>query len=101
MKKMTKKIVTRDSIVIENNDNVFNYYAWPSVTRLPDGSLAAVASGFRVDHVCPFGKAVICYSKDEGKTWTNPSIVIDTPLDDRDAGITVFGPNRDKVIVTS
>jgi sialidase-1 len=99
--KMTKKIVTQDSIVLKNNDNVFNYYGWPSVTRLPDGKLAAVASGFRVDHVCPFGKAVICYSKDEGKTWTNPSVVIDTPLDDRDAGITVFGPNRDRVIVTS
>jgi len=96
---MSKKINTLDSLICQNNDSVFNYFGWPSVIRLPDGTLAMAASGFRVDHVCPFGKVVICYSKDEGKTWTSPSIVIDTPLDDRDAGIAVFGDN--KVIVTS
>jgi sialidase-1 len=99
--KMSKKIITQDSIVCSNNDTVFNYYGWPSVTQLPDGNLAVAASGFRVDHVCPFGKAIICYSMDEGKTWTGPSVVIDTPLDDRDAGIVVFGDNKNKVIFTS
>jgi hypothetical protein len=58
-----------------------------------------VASGFRMKHVCPFGKAILCTSDDEGKTWTRPSVVIDTPLDDRDAGILPFGENS--VMVTS
>lgn len=46
---------------------------------------------FRLRHVCPFGKGIICYSYDEGKTWTKPAVVIDTPLDDRDCGIVAYG----------
>lgn len=75
------------------------YFGWPSVTRLQNGQLAMVASGFRNQHVCPFGKVVICYSDDEGQTWTRPAVVIDTPLDDRDAGIMPFGESS--VIITS
>lgn len=97
--KMDKKINCINSIVCENPDSPFNYFGWPSVTRLPDGTLAAAASGFRLSHVCPFGKAVICYSSDGGSTWTRPAPVIDTPLDDRDAGITVTADGR--VIFTS
>ena len=86
-------------IIIEKPDSVHNYFAWPTVTTLRDGSLAAVASGFRFDHVCPFGKSVIAYSYDGGKSWTEPNPVIDTILDDRDAGILNFGEND--VIFTS
>ena len=57
-----------------------------------------VASGFRVWHLCPFGKSVICFSSDEGKTWSLPAIWKDTPLDDRDTGITAFGESS--VILT-
>lgn len=86
-------------IICDNPDSQFSYFAWPSVTRLPDGTLAAVCSGFRLSHVCPFGKAVIFYSRDEGVTWTRPAPVIDTPLDDRDAGLCVTRDGR--VILTS
>lgn len=86
-------------IICSNPDSIFCYFGWPSVTRLPDGTLAMAASGFRLKHICPFGKAIICYSRDEGKTWTAPAVVIDTPLDDRDSGLTVFGNGR--VILTS
>lgn len=85
--------------VMENPDSLFNYFGWPSVTRLKNGRLAAAASGFRLGHVCPFGKAVIAFSEDEGKTWSRPSPVIDTVLDDRDAGICAFG--KSGVILTS
>ncbi len=98
MKKI--EIISR-GITISNPDSIFNYFAWPTVTRLPDGRLAAVSSGMRVQHVCPFGKVVMVTSDDEGKTWTSPSVIIDTPLDDRDAGIAVFGKERNRVIVTS
>lgn len=86
-------------ILCSNDASPFLYYAWPSITRLPDGTLAMAASGLRLEHICPFGKGVICYSRDEGKTWSHPSVVMDTPLDDRDCGLTVFGDNR--VILTS
>ena len=89
-----KKINAKHGIVMNNPDSIFNYFGWPSVTKLPDGTLAAVASGYRLGHVCPFGKSVISYSRDEGKTWTRPAPVIDTPLDDRDSGITCIGGNR-------
>ena len=97
---MKIKIIEKAKVIMSNRDNPYaSYFAWPSVERLPDGRLAAVASGFRLGHICPFGKAVISYSSDEGKTWTKPAVVIDTPLDDRDAGIKSFGDG--KVIVTS
>lgn len=76
-----------------------NYFAWPSVTKLQNGKIAVTASGYRNSHVCPFGKAVISYSEDEGETYTLPAPCIDTPLDDRDAGILAFG--KSGVIVTS
>ncbi|MBP5270273.1 MAG: exo-alpha-sialidase [Clostridia bacterium] len=84
--------------IVSNPDSVFGYFAWPSVARLSDGRLAAVCSGFRLRHICPFGKAVISYSCDDGDTWSLPAPVIDTPLDDRDSGICVDG---ERVIVTS
>ena len=91
--------VTAPRVICENPNSIHNYFGWPSVARLQDGSLAAVASGFRTKHVCPFGKAVLCRSTDEGETWSAPETVIDTPLDDRDSGIVPFGDNQ--VIVTS
>ena len=95
-----KNLISDDRrIICDNPDSLFRYFGWPSVARLPDGTLAMACSGFRLKHICPFGKAVICYSRDEGKTWTRPAPVIDTILDDRDAGIIPLGGNR--VMVTS
>lgn len=91
--------VLSKKIICSNDDSIHNYFGWPSVARLHDGRLAMVASGFRLGHICPFGKAIISFSEDEGKTWSQPTVVIDTPLDDRDGGITAFGEND--VIVTS
>lgn len=95
-----KITVKETKIICSNYDNPKHaYFAWPTVARLQDGRLAMVASGFRRRHVCPFGKVVMCISEDEGKTWSRPAVVIDTPLDDRDAGILPFGENS--MIVTS
>ena len=63
------------------------YFGWPTVARLTDGSLMAVASGFRLWHLCPFGRTVLWRSYDEGATWSEPSLLNDDPLDDRDAGV--------------
>ena len=94
-----KTIPSVRQVICSNPHSVFRYFAWPSVERLHDGTLAAVCSGFRLGHVCPFGKVVICYSRDEGQTWTAPAPVMDTPMDDRDAGLTAFGSGR--VMLTS
>ena len=86
-------------VICSNPDSLFAYFGWPSITRLPGGALAVTCSGYRMRHVGPFGKGVISYSFDEGKSWTRPAPVMDTPLDDRDSGIVAFGQNR--VIFTS
>lgn len=63
------------------------YHGWPTLTRRANGELLVVCSGGRETHVCPFGRVELIRSKDEGKTWSWPEIVIDGPIDDRDAGV--------------
>ncbi len=72
----------------------YGYFGWPTITRMPDGTLVAAASGLRNGHVCPFGRSVILISKDDGRTWTEPRVVNDTPLDDRDTGILALGDRK-------
>lgn len=96
---MKIKIIEEPKVVCSNKNSIHNYFAWPTVAKLQDGTLALVASGFRMRHICPFGKSVMCHSRDEGKTWSRPAVLIDTPLDDRDSGILVYGEKN--VIVTS
>jgi len=79
-------------------DNMYGYHGWPSIAKGDDGTLYAVCSGNRMSHVCPFGKTHMFVSRDEGKTWTPPIVVNDTPLDDRDAGIVNLG--NGKLLVT-
>ena len=93
------EILRSGKIVGDDVKNPFGFYAWPTVAKLKDGTLAAVFSGRRTRHIDPFGTTMISYSKDEGKTWTLPAPVIDTPLDDRDGGICVT--ENGKVYVTS
>lgn len=62
------------------------YSGWPTVMRQQDGTLIVVASGGRHGHICPFGRVEMMTSRDEGKTWTYPRTILDTDVDDRDAG---------------
>lgn len=98
-KSMMIKIIEKTKVICSNRDSIHNTFAWPTVARLQDGTLAMVASGFRMRHVCPFGKSVICYSHDNGRTWSRPTVLTDTLLDDRDTGILPYGKRN--VIVTS
>ncbi|MCQ2385259.1 MAG: glycoside hydrolase [Clostridia bacterium] len=85
--------------ILFGEDSTFNYFAWPTVAKLKNGRLAVVCSGFRRAHICPFGKAAMAISEDEGNTFTLPTPIIDTPLDDRDAGILAYGEKS--VVITS
>lgn len=96
---MKIRLIGEPKTVMSNPFGKANYFAWPSIARLQNGRIAAVASGYRYEHICPFGKAVIAYSEDECESFGIPACVIDTPLDDRDAGITPFGEAG--VIMTS
>ena len=63
------------------------YIGWPSVCRTRKGRLLVAFSGDRDQHVCPWGKSQIVISDDDGKTWTPPITINNTPLDDRDTGL--------------
>ena len=96
---MNVKRIGDAQTILSNPLSRHNYFGWPTVARLQDGMLAVVCSGYRCGHICPFGKAVLMLSADEGKTYTGAWPVIDTPLDDRDGGILAFGDAG--VMVTS
>lgn len=96
---MNIKLIGKPETIISNPHSRHGYFSWPTVSLLQDGKIAVGASGFRIEHICPFGKAVISYSFDGGETYSLPAPVIDTPLDDRDAGICTFG--KKGVIFTS
>ncbi|MBR5366529.1 MAG: exo-alpha-sialidase [Clostridia bacterium] len=81
-------------IVNRSPHSFFRYHGWPSVAIDEDGVLYAVDSGFRVSHVCPFGKTCLYRSYDGGRTWSIPMVINDTFLDDRDAGIVSLGGKR-------
>ena len=86
-------------VVMTNEESHHAYFAWPTITKLQNGRICVGASGYRVEHICPFGKGVLAFSDDNGETYSKPVAVIDTVLDDRDVGLTVFGESG--LIVTS
>ncbi|MBS1854664.1 MAG: exo-alpha-sialidase [Acidobacteria bacterium] len=63
------------------------YHGWPTLALRRDGELLIAYSGGRESHVCPFGRVEVIRSRDGGRTWSWPEVVLDTPIDDRDAGV--------------
>lgn len=76
-------MVAKQSVMEPNR-----YLGWPTVLKTDSGRLMVVFSGDRDSHVCPYGKTQVITSDDNGKTWSAPSIINNTALDDRDAGLT-------------
>lgn len=63
------------------------YCGWPTLARRKNGELLVVYSGGREAHVCPFGRVELIRSTDGGRTWSWPEVLMDTAIDDRDAGV--------------
>jgi hypothetical protein len=64
-----------------------HYHGWPTVVRCRSGRLLVVCSGGREQHVCPFGRVDLLVSADDGRSWGWPRTLLDSDIDDRDAGI--------------
>lgn len=64
-----------------------HYHGWPTLLRRRNGELVVVCSGGRRAHVCPFGRVEMIRSRDDGGTWSWPRVLLDSAIDDRDAGI--------------
>ena len=68
--------------------------AWPSLARAADGELLVVFSGDRKNHIDPYGKTLLLRSRDAGRSWSEPQVIVNTPFDDRDPGILVLPDGR-------
>lgn len=69
------------------------YSAWPALVRTTGGDLllAFTRTG---EHLHPSGTLVTMRSKDHGITWSDPVVVRDTVIDDRENGLTVMPDGR-------
>ena len=81
----TPKTVIHEARIISHQPGL--YHGWSTITRRKNGELLLVYSGGREAHVCPFGRVEMMRSHNEGKTWGWPRVLLDTEIDDRDAGI--------------
>src|SRR5437764_4776657 len=68
---------------------------FPVALRLRDGRIAVVLRGGAA-HVGIQGRLDMVFSSDEGKTWTKPVVVVDSPVDDRNPAL---GQARDGALV--
>lgn len=63
------------------------YHGWPTLVRRRNAELLLAYSGGRQSHVCPFGRVEFMRSADHGVTWSWPRVLLDSCIDDRDAGV--------------
>jgi hypothetical protein len=59
---------------------------FPVALRVRDGRIAVVLRG-GAGHLGIKGRLDMVSSSDEGKSWTRPSVVVDSPLDDRNPAL--------------
>lgn len=84
----------KTGIVYRRAEGPFRYHAWPTVAVDEKGVLYTVFSGNRISHIDLFSKTYLVKSEDGGAHWSLPTVVNDTALDDRDAGICYLGGGR-------
>ena len=82
------------SAVYRPKDTWFDYNAWPSVCKADNGMLYAVSAAFSTEHACPFNKVAMYVSKNNGKTWSPPIVVVDTYVPDGHGGIMYLGDGK-------
>lgn len=69
------------------------YCAWPSIARSPDGALTLVFCSSE-EHLGPTGAIICLRSRDGGLSWSAARAARDSPLDDRESGLTVLRDGR-------
>jgi hypothetical protein len=70
-----------------------HYCAWPALIRAANGDLL-LAFIRTTEHMHPDGAIVTMRSRDNGATWSDPGVAFDTPIDDRECGLTLLPDGR-------
>lgn len=83
------------SLPVERHLAIGGQGYFPVALRLQDGRIAVVLRGGG-PHLSIQGRLDMIFSSDEGNTWTNPVVVVDSPLDDRNPSL---GQAKDGTIV--
>ncbi|MDB2614421.1 glycoside hydrolase [Chlamydiales bacterium] len=68
-----------------------HFSGWSTITSDENQTLYLAYSGDRLEHVDPYGKNFLLTSTDQGGQWSNPHLIDNSPLDNRDAGL-IFTP---------
>jgi hypothetical protein len=69
------------------------YCAWPSVTRTAGGDLITLFCRSE-EHLGPDGAILLTRSTDNGAHWQPAQVLFDTPIDDRECGLTMLKDGR-------
>jgi sialidase-1 len=77
--------LSRENIVVAKTPG--KYCAWPSVVRAKNGDILVFYTETD-EHLGPDGRIMCARSKDNARSWEAPVTVYDTPLDDRESGVT-------------
>lgn len=81
---------TANATILEHNTLFADptvYAAWPDIIRAANGDLLVTFCSSD-EHLGPDGRATLIRSTDNGHTWSKPTTIYDSPLDDRDIGLT-------------
>ena len=52
------RIKSEHRVIASYQIDFYGYFGWPTIARMPGGTVVAAASGLRNNHVCPFGRSV-------------------------------------------
>ncbi|MCK5573879.1 MAG: exo-alpha-sialidase, partial [Bacteroidetes bacterium] len=69
------------------------YCAWPAVARTAGGDIVVLYCKSE-EHLGPNGAILLSRSTDNGETWLEPDVIHETPIDDRESGVTVLSDGR-------
>jgi sialidase-1 len=69
------------------------YCAWPSLTRTSEGDIIVLFTRSE-EHLGPNGAIMLSRSTDNGRSWLPPVVVLESPIDDRESGITTLHDGR-------
>jgi glycerophosphoryl diester phosphodiesterase len=74
------------------------YPGWPWVCAGADSTLYCVFREGTIHDFSAAGKAMICTSRDQGRTWSKAAVIVDEPnVDDRNVAIVEL-PNKDLLV---